>query len=246
MIAKLFTSTVRRVLLSQGYRLAPVDDIDTLEPLLHYLLKRRKPLTLVQIGANDGQYADPVYRFVSANHRHVRALMLEPLPDLFARLATAYRDCPSVTPINMAIHNTATEMPLYRVAPNAPADKVPSWAQGIASFDPEHHKRSRIPAEYVVTESVRCITLPALLATHQIQTLDVLQIDTEGYDAEIISGLDFSQLQPAVIHFEHGLPDRVMSPQTFHATLDRLIAHGYDVTISHYDATACHRSLFVP
>jgi hypothetical protein len=40
-----------------------------------------------------------------------------------------------------------------------------------------------------VFEAVTCVTLPALLATHGVQRLDVLVVDAEGYDARILAQL---------------------------------------------------------
>lgn len=239
------TRTVRHVLRARGYRVAPLDDVDNLEPLLYYLLRQRRNLTVVQIGANDGRYVDPVFRFVTTNPGQVRLIAVEPIRDLFDRLVENYKRHAGVTPINAAIHNTEREMVLWRVDP-AKRDKVPSWAQAIASFDPQHHKRSNIPTEYMQQVKVACLSLSELIDQHSIRTLDVLQIDTEGYDAEIVRGIDFTRLKPAVIHFEHGLPDGVMTPDVFLSLLDRLRPEGYEFAISHYDATAYQRSVFLP
>ena len=44
---------------------------------------------------------------------------------------------------------------------------------------------------------------PALLAKHGVSRVDLLQIDTEGYDFEIIRMFDHAGVRPAVVRFEH-------------------------------------------
>lgn len=236
---------MRRLLHRLGYRLAALNDTDTLEPLLYRLLKAQGRVVFVQIGANDGRQGDPLHRFLCANHAHVRGLVVEPVSDLFAELVTTYRRYPQITPVNLAIHNTADEMIMWRVDP-ALRDRVPRWAQGIASFDADHHKRTHLPRAYIRPERVRCTTLARLMRDHGITDLDVLQIDAEGYDAEIVRGVDFDRVKPAVIHFEHGLPHGVMSAGTLEGLLDRLRDQDYEFTLSGYDVTAYQRRLFLP
>lgn len=50
--------------------------------------------------------------------------------------------------------------------------------------------------------------LMSLLKSEGITRLDLLQIDTEGFDAEIIKMIDFSVIRPQIIKYEHvGLSD---------------------------------------
>ena len=38
---------------------------------------------------------------------------------------------------------------------------------------------------------------------HPISSLDILQIDTEGFDAEVIKMFDFNSFSPLLIQYEH-------------------------------------------
>ncbi len=49
------------------------------------------------------------------------------------------------------------------------------------------------------------MTLQQLLDRHQIEHLDLLQIDAEGYDFEILQTLDFSKTKPTFINYERVL-----------------------------------------
>lgn len=47
-----------------------------------------------------------------------------------------------------------------------------------------------------------CCTLQSLLEKHNIQKVDFFSLDTEGYELEILNGLDFSRVRPKYILIE--------------------------------------------
>jgi len=54
----------------------------------------------------------------------------------------------------------------------------------------------------MIVEKVKCMTFSALLEK-QCKKNRSLHIDTEGYDYEIIKSIDFSQIKPRMIYYEH-------------------------------------------
>ena len=73
------------------------------------------------------------------------------------------------------------------------ADKLPDYAKGVASFNKNHLLKFKIPDESIIEEDVECISMDSLFRNLEIDRLDLLQIDTEGYDAEIIREIDFKK-----------------------------------------------------
>ena len=59
------------------------------------------------------------------------------------------------------------------------------------------------PQDMIVVEYVDCLPLYSLLVKHKLTDLDILIIDTEGYDFEIIRGIDFDTIKPKIIIFEY-------------------------------------------
>jgi hypothetical protein len=117
------------------------------------------------------------------------------------------------------------------------------WTRGISSFDKDHHKRSGTPSEVMIEEMVPCRTLDEVLEEHGVRNVDVLVIDTEGYDAEILRGFDFRRFKPKIIRFEHGLSSAVMSRETFSGVVDLLHRTDYELALERFDATAYQRDL---
>ncbi len=229
---------------SCGYRITQIDNIQffDFEALLYFQLARSPEFRFIQIGACDGVSFDPIYPFVTRNYERLQGLVVEPLPDLFGQLLDNYCKFPSIVPVNCAIHNTEKEMTLYRVDP-ARTQGLPEWSKGLASFSQQHHELTGIPQDVIVSQKVACMSLSELMAAHQYPRLDLLQIDTEGYDAEIILGIDYRALRPAIIRFEHGLREETMSNDTFQNVVDKLHQHGYELAIEDSDAIAYQRNI---
>jgi FkbM family methyltransferase len=218
-----------------GYRVERFDQMNFFEPLLYRRLARSPDFFFVQIGANDGVFGDPIRDFVTRTG--VAGLAVEPLQDFFRQLVANYRGFPRVKPVNVALHASARSMQLHRVDASR-GERLPGWTQGIASFKESHHAINRVPDDVMVTETVACVTLTELLEQHQVRAVDLLQIDTEGYDSEIIKMIDFARCRPAIIRFEHGMPDNTMSLQQFQACAELLMSHGYYIITEPYDAIA--------
>ncbi|MCK6380634.1 MAG: FkbM family methyltransferase [Leptospiraceae bacterium] len=209
------------------------------ESFLYRYLAVHKTLTFIQIGANDGIMNDPIYQFNVENKDVVSGFVIEPLPDIFEKLVKNYKKCPGIKPFNLAIHSTKKEMILHRVKPEY-ADKVPAFARGIASFDSSHWKKTDlVPSEdYMEQVKVKCVSFSDFMKSNSIKNLDLLLLDTEGYDFEILMSIDFKKIKPRIIRFEHGVRNQVMTTKKFIQICDHLNSNGYQIIAESYDATA--------
>jgi FkbM family methyltransferase len=150
------------------------------------------PLTVVQIGANDGEMGDPMHDVIV--EYGWRGLLVEPLPNLFTVLENSYRNVPGIVCDQIAIGPEEGMARMFAVSWR-PSDPV--WVIGLSSFRREVILESKhlVPdIEDRITEiQVPVIRLETLLAKHSITHIDVLQMDTEGFDYEILKLIDFSK-----------------------------------------------------
>lgn len=228
---------IKSIFFSFGYRINRVDTVSCLEPLLYHRLEQTNDFFFVQIGANDGKLADPIYSFVTRNHDELHGIAIEPMRDVFKELCETYKNYQNIQLLNIAIHNTLKEAILYKVDPKK-ASKLPCWVKGIASFNQQHHALSGTPSDAIIPETVKCLPISELIDRYQIKSIDLLQIDTEGYDIEILSNFDFVRVKPAIIHFEHGLKNGISTMQNVQNIIDKLHSFGYEVIVEDYDITA--------
>jgi hypothetical protein len=81
---------------------------------------------------------------------------------------------------------------------------------------------------------VPCMPLPALLKKRSVPHVDLLQIDTEGFDYQVLKLFDFNRMKPRIVQFEHihlNLEDQM-------AAINLLRSHGYQVTTCFTDVVA--------
>lgn len=169
----------------------------------------------IQIGANDGRMMDPLRKTILASNWH--GLALEPVPDLFRQLSDNYRALAGrVRPINAALAQANGTQTFYHLRATPGCAALPSWAQGLGSFRKDvilkHAQRITDIEKYLVEIQVPCLNWAALCATYQVNQLDLVLTDTEGYDYEIIRQIDFQQQRPLLLIYEH---------HHFDATTDR-------------------------
>jgi FkbM family methyltransferase len=175
----------------------------------------------VQIGAFDGRTNDPICEHV---RRHGwRGVLVEPQPHYFRQLEATYRNVPGLTLRNVAISERHEKRPLYTVK-DRPG--LPALAPQYASFN-RSHVQSNFPGIELEEITLDCITLDELLSEAASDHIDLIQIDVEGYDAEIIRLLDLDRWKPAIVNFEHNH----LSHADYATVLDKLVAHGYRLAI---------------
>lgn len=196
-----------------------------------------KRVRCVQVGANDGRTNDPIYKYVTRDCWH--AVLLEPQPDVFReQLQKTYQGYPHVKLENLALADSGRDLPFYRLS-----FTNQRWATGLASFDRqsiERHLESgyidqqaanhgiSVPAtkdEYICEVSVKTTDFATLFTRHGISDLDVLCIDTEGYDYEVLKLFDFQNTLPELILYE----SKNLSDADYQASKLLLEQHGYSL-----------------
>ena len=171
--------------------------IDVFDLVVHRLIADRPDLFFVQIGAHDGKDDDPLRQYVTKHHW--KGILVEPQPDMFAKLTQNYRDEPQLAFEQAAVANFDGAMTLYR--PSGPARGSADTCR--ATFNREL-LRKQLGYNVSIDElSVPAITITTLLAKHGVQRLDLLQLDTEGFDYEIIKMVAAANVKPTLLHFEH-------------------------------------------
>ena len=168
-------------------------------------LDRRRRLNIVQIGSNDGITGDPLYD-IAITRKNWNLLLVEPIPYMFNRLKENYPEEPRFTFENVAI-NDGTLQKFYFIREGALKNENVNtiWYKQIGSFQKEHlRKHFTIDIEKYIEEiEIKGVTLEQLLVRNNIEKLDFLHIDAEGYDWKILSQLNLEKYKPHLILFEH-------------------------------------------
>jgi FkbM family methyltransferase len=162
----------------------------------------------IEIGANDGGGADHLQSLIRSNPW--RGILVEPNPRAFERLRENYADLGRVELANVAIAGSDGRLPFFEIEP--PEDPA-SWEllgeyDRLGSLSREvllgHDWIKNVDRRVVRTE-VDALTFESLCRRHRVERVDLLVIDTEGYDFEIVRQLDLADRRPRLLVYEHGL-----------------------------------------
>lgn len=180
-------------------------EIDTIiENYSQEKLSQNDSFYFIQVGSNDGQTGDPIFKFVKKYSW--QGILVEPVPYLFEKLKSTYKDYSGLSFENSAIDKEDGHRTFYRVKENNNPNN-PIWYDQLGSFRKEiveKHKEA-IPEfdAHLITEEVSCISFANLLKKYSVNKIDLLHIDTEGYDYEIIKLIPFETTPPQMIMYEH-------------------------------------------
>lgn len=177
--------------------------------------RTKKSVTLVQVGANDGINNDPIHKFIKRDGW--KGVLLEPQRFVFNEyLLPLYSKTKGIIPVNAALEWTDGMKPIYRISASNSR-----WAHGLTTFNRsvlEESVRSGYvtrqlqkegspvpekPEDFITEEMVECISADTLKKRYNLDRIDWLQIDTEGYDFEIIRMFTESGTKPEVIVYEN-------------------------------------------
>ena len=207
----------------------------SIEQFIDQKAKNIKDFRFLQVGGNDGFIKDPLFGLIK--RYSWRGIIVEPQKEVFIKkLSKTYRFQNNVILENIAIAEKKCMRKLYKLGISNSR-----WATGLATFNRKtllhqiernyvasRAKRDKIELpdkmdDYIISEDVNCLTIKDLLIKYNFTFINLLQIDTEGFDFEIIKTIDFSSLKPTMISFEN----MHLSDSDFNSCKDILKFNGY-------------------
>jgi FkbM family methyltransferase len=166
------------------------------------MTRRCGSITFIQVGANDGQRADPIQAFVQSGKW--KGVMIEPVPFVFDKLRENYQTQEfGIVFENCAVGRADGSAVFYACRePHSPLSsfdkqnilKHSDWALSVGLPDPK---------DYIEEIVVPVFTLETICNRNEVRHIDILLTDTEGYDCKAIQSLNLDRIRPSVIYFEH-------------------------------------------
>ncbi|WP_407896714.1 FkbM family methyltransferase [Scytonema sp. NUACC26] len=175
---------------------------DKIDCILYSLAITKKNVFFVQVGSNDASHGDPLCHFI---HKwNWAGIMIEPVEYVFKRLEKNFSQFENIILENVAVSSESGVKEFYHLAE---CDDLPITYNQLGSFLLETvlKNSSWIPdiKERIVTTQIKCLTFQEICRKNHVSNIDILHIDTEGYDFEIIKMIDFECVKPMVILYEH-------------------------------------------
>jgi FkbM family methyltransferase len=213
--------TPRQLLQPKLQRPLEFDDV-----ICRRMFESGEEFNFIQIGAFDGLVQDPLRKYIA--RCRWRGVMVEPQPGPAGRLHELYKDNDRIVVLQAAVDRQAGVRSFFTV--DSPA--APMWAGALASFKKDvvlRHADDIPGLERMIKEvNVDCITFDSVFAHLPEGNLDLLQIDTEGADAFILSLFPFERIKPAIVSWEV----RHLSFREREECLALLASYGYRFALS--------------
>lgn len=174
-------------------------------------LSGKPPGILFDIGANHGAYALYLNQVSPASVIHA----FEPHPATFAILRDRLQSFPNIHLVQQAVSDAPGLLKLY--------DFADSDGSTQASLD---ENAVRLFSENTVAHDVDVTTIDAYMAEYGIDRIDLLKIDTEGFDLAVLRGATAALAASRIgaIHFEF-IPANIARHITMRDFFE--VLHGY-------------------
>ena len=187
------------------------------------------PGIFFQIGTNNG---NDIFRDKVKSDKPSLIILVEPNKSLISDINNNYKDIENVHIFNNAIYyNNNEDIELY-----IPKNK--GYSTGHFSLLPMNDWGKKDAMEKFVAKS---ITFDEICRQHGITDIDFLQIDTEGFDSEIIKMIDFNKYNIKQIRFEkwgfdtscftrhHSELSNELGVNGMNTSIEKLKGHNYSI-----------------
>jgi len=179
---KLIKKTIHKILLIYGYELNYIRtnlvDGKNLDRDLNIIIDSTSPVCF-DVGANEGQSI----QYFSKIFLEPLIYSFEPSTKVFNRLMAQYSECNKVELFNVALGEEKGE----KVFINYKASVLSSFL----ALDASKENRFR-GYEVDDKEVVKIDTIDSVVETKGVERIDLLKIDTQGYDLNVLKGAEVS------------------------------------------------------
>jgi len=181
----------------------------------------KQPVNIIQIGANDGKYNDPIFDFVKEHKDYTNIVLVEPLEEIIPHLESNYAGHPSSEIFNKAVSwDDSSEVKLYRIkrkywseidvgyGKDWPDYRVPT---GVTTTDKsqlvqwvsKNIQPDLNPNQIIESYDVSAIRPKSILSkSGLVNSVDLLQVDAEGIDDKIVYSFFEDEIYPNMINIE--------------------------------------------
>ena len=205
---------LKKILGLLGFKILPKETIKTeryiessslnIGDFIKFLISKKKINNIIQIGANDGKSDDFIRSSINID---TNLLLVEPIKSAFDQLEKNYSGYKNVKFVNKAIDVVTGKKNIFSVNPKyydfyekKYKSKDVSWLTVLASFHKEHLKYHGIKSNHIQSTEIDCINFKELIEQYNFQKLDLLVVDTEGYDDVLITNfIQNTDIRPIII-----------------------------------------------
>ncbi|MCU4739787.1 FkbM family methyltransferase [Natronoglomus mannanivorans] len=204
----------------------------------------KKPFNIIQVGANDGKYNDPIYDFVKDHKDTTNIILVEPMESVIPYLEENYSYHPSSKIVNKAIGDQelssirlygvdqdywgdinagyGEDWPDYRIPTGVTTTNKDQLLQWIS----KNVRSDSNPENIIEGFDVETVRPDSVIDESQnMNDVQLLQVDAEGMDDKIVYSFLESDIHPNIINIE----SKHLSQTRQEKYDEKMKSEGYDV-----------------
>lgn len=203
----------------------------SMEHIIDLFSKNKKDVFFVQVGANEGHTGDPLYRHIRL--KGWKGILIEPQKEVFKQLVKNHKHNPGLIFENVAISNDSEPKEFFFIEKTP---DLPDFVTKLSSFERRvtEDVLTKFPNAKVKSVKIPCTTIQELVKKHQVNKVNLMLLDTEGFDYEILKTVDLKALDMDMIVFEH----RHLNAADQNEAIRTFKKLGYSVFKDEYDTIA--------
>ena len=186
-------------------------------------IKDNKIKVLLDVGSHKGEYISSLKK----NFLIENIYGFEPNPDIFKILKKKFSS------LNIKLYNFGISKKKGNISFNKNMETSSSSINDL-NLNSKYYKKKFILLNFFKVKEVttkiyiKVERLDNFLSYHKIDFVDLLKVDTEGYELNVIESLGSHISKIKIIHFEHHFDDMILKNYNLSDIHDLLIKNGFE------------------
>jgi len=212
------------------------------EAFLEFFNSHLDKIIFIQIGSNNGKSNDPIYKYIVSEDWS--GAVIEPVGYLYEELKNTYDTVSEkLFFVNAAISKVDGTARFYSIKQSNDTT-LPEWYTQLGSFNKDvilKHKPFIPNIENLIEEvTVKSLSFETLRKLIRAKHVNLLHVDTEGYDYEILKLIDWKTFRPEVVIYEQ----MHLNSYDYKSSINLMKNSNYKVFSSNGDAICINRDLY--
>lgn len=187
------------------------------------IFSNESQISIIDVGAHKGEYILNILK----NFKVKQGYCFEPNPSVFRILQNNIKNKKNIEFINFGVSNSSGKIK-FNV-------NIESSSSSINNLNEKsnYYKKKFYLLNFLNTSNVtkvidiEVLTLDNFMKKKGIIQIDLLKIDTEGYEMQVLKGLQDKIKKIKLIHFEHHFDDMIMKDYKLSNIHNYLIKNGF-------------------
>ena len=185
--------------------------------------KNNKPLVIFDVGSHKGEYISSIKKNFTIN----KIFSFEPNKEIFEKLKKKVKNNENIFLFNFGISDKAGNSFLNKNIESS-SSSINDLNENSNYYKKKYFFLNFLNLRKVTTKiPIDLKRLDDFILNNKVDSIDLLKIDTEGYELQTLKSLGNKLNQIKFIHFEHHFDDMILKNYKFNEIHKLLIKNGF-------------------